>query len=186
LGSYGPGAKGSNRGQEATWLVRSLLQAAAWSQEYRIPHSGYACGDKNSSHGMGAASDAPDGAASGSLTLRRSALCYSTPDLCGQRSGGLKPQTACALMDLRRRLEYQVRMVTATYRHERERGTPEMRRDLRARCLAILDGIADSAARYPDFMTALVAVRQELERDELLAANRLPEEPVHGLREPVD
>jgi hypothetical protein len=42
------------------------------------------------------------------------------------------------------------------------------------------------AAGYPDLMTALVAVRQELDRDELLAANRLGEEPVDARGEPVD
>ena len=89
-------------------------------------------------------------------------------------------------MILHRRLEFQLRMVTATYRHDRLNGTPAIRRALRARCLAMLDGIADSAAHYPDLVVALVAVRQELERDELLAANRLPEEPLETLRESID
>jgi hypothetical protein len=46
--------------------------------------------------------------------------------------------------------------------------------------------MADEAAEYPDLEVGLVALRQELDRDELLAANRLREEPVDALREPVD
>ena len=89
-------------------------------------------------------------------------------------------------MDRRRSLELQMRMVTATYRYERGRATPASLSAIRARCLEILDGMADEAAEYPDLEVGLVALRQELDRDELLAANRLREEPVDALREPVD
>ena len=79
-----------------------------------------------------------------------------------------------------------MRMVTATYRYERGRATPAALTALRARCQEILNGVADVAAEYPDLDVALVALRQELDRDELLAANPLREEPVDALREPVD
>lgn len=89
-------------------------------------------------------------------------------------------------MDRRRSLELQMRMVTATYRYERGRATPALLTALRARCLEILNGMADAAAEYPDLDVGLVALRQELERDELLAANRLHQEAVDPLGEPVD
>jgi hypothetical protein len=134
--------------------------------------------------GKGNATLATQGAASG--PSQPAASLRQDPGPVGATVRGFHTARAMRAHGTAPTLEHQLRLVTTTYRHERLRGTPQAHTALRARCLEILDGIADATARYPKLMDAMVAVRQELERDELLAANGLGEQAVDPVSERVD
>ena len=85
-------------------------------------------------------------------------------------------------MDTRRKVELQIRAVVVVYRRELRRLEPQNLAILRDHGRALLDSVEPEASRYPELMAALANVREEMDRDDRLAANRL-EQPIDRLDE---
>ena len=89
-------------------------------------------------------------------------------------------------MDTRRKVELQIRAVNVTYRRERRRLDPDGLRVMRERAQALLDALEPEASQFSELLAALRNVREELERDDRLSADRLSPQSVERDGEPVD
>ena len=89
-------------------------------------------------------------------------------------------------MDTRRKVELQIRAITVTYRRERRRLDAHGLMKMRERGHALLDAVEADASPYPELLAALLNVREELERDERLAADRFSQQPIDRGGELVD
>ena len=89
-------------------------------------------------------------------------------------------------MDTRRRVELQIRAVAVTYRRERRRLEAHGLSKMRDRGRTLLNAVEADASPYAELLAALLNVREELERDERLAADGFSQQPIDRGGELVD